>query len=170
MIDTMNLPDVGTPEEAKEKMKDSYKAFLDVTAKFVAVADFYSVKEHEGQPLGDDFIDSYSAAFQKLKNSSDEDFYTALAYYAVFDLDFLADVKDALNEYHEQLDRVYDSSVSAYDQACDYLAVKDSFTDLIDEFEDVNGEIVKERELETNFNDPHYDLNAKITEENKENN
>jgi len=170
MNDKMNLPEVGTPEEAKNKMKDSYKAFLDVAAKFVSVCDFYSVKENEGKPLGEDFIESYNANFQKLKESSAEDFYTTLASYTVLALDFLDDVKDALDEFKSEEEKVYGSDVSAYDQACDYLAVKDSFTDLINEFLDVNSTIVHDRALDTNFNDPAYDLNAKQVEENEKSN
>lgn len=169
MIETSNLPDVGTPEEAREKMRDSYKAFLDAAAKFVAISDFYGDKSHEGQPLGENFINAYTAAFQKLKASSSEDVRILLAYYTLLDLDFLGDVKDNLDAYHNYDENGDDPSLSDYDQACDYLAVKDTFTDIINEFKDVNEQIVTDRELMTNYNDPEYDLNAKVTEENKEN-
>lgn len=167
MSEEKTLPNIGTPEEALAQMKERYKAFLDITAKFCAISEFYTDTTHIGHSLGEDFTDRYNYYFKKLKESSPEDVYTQLAFFTLLDLDFLSDVKDNLVQY-EKLLKGDDLATNDYDKAWDYLTVKDEFTDEIQVFDDTNKEIATEQEADTNYNDPDYDLNAKVVEENKE--
>lgn len=167
MIETNDLPNVGTPDEALAKMKDGYKAFLDSISKFITIAQYYTEKENEGKPLPDDFAVSYQAIFDKLKTEKPDDIETELATFTLLELDFLSDVKDNLVEFHN-LETNGSNADNDYDKACDYLTIKDEFTDEIDVFNDVSEEMIEEKEALTNYNDPAYDMNAAIVEENKE--
>ncbi len=167
MSDNQNLPNIGTPEEALQKMKDGYLSFLDSVAKFVTIAEFYTDKTHEGQSLPEDFAKRYSDNFQKLKNESPDDFSSQVAFFTLVTLDFVEEIKDNLKEYERILKEGPDQSASLYDQACDYLAIKDEFTDLKDTIDDINRIMAKEKVAETNENDPEYDYIAKQRDENK---
>ncbi len=161
------LPNVGTPEEAKAKMKEGYKAFLDVIAKFVTLAEYYTDQNNVGKPVTSDFASRYQFNFGKLKGASPEDVALQIGCFTLMQLDFIEDVKENLFRYQELLDHP-EEDISEYDQACDLLTVKDEFTDEIGIFEDVNKAMATDREAYTNYNDPEYDPNAKVLEENKE--
>jgi hypothetical protein len=167
MFPNNDLPNVGTPEEALAKMKDSYKAFVDVIAKFVTLSEFYTDQNNVGKPLGSDFAQRYQFNFTKIKNSSAEDVAAQIGFFTLLELDFVEDIKDNLVRYNELLSNS-EEGVSDYDRACDLLTVKDEFTDEIAIFEDVNKAIASDKEAYTNYNDPAYDPNAKIIEENAE--
>ena len=62
------LPEIGTPEQALEKMKNSYQAFIDSLAKFITIAEYYTEKANEGQPLPSDCQTRYTSHYQSLKN------------------------------------------------------------------------------------------------------
>lgn len=161
------LPNIGTPEEALGSMKNGYQAFLDSSAKFVTIAEFYTDKNNEGQPLPSNFQELYTANYQKLKNETPENFGNQIAFFTLLYLDFVDDIKDTLTQYDEILKNGPDKNASAYDQACDYLAIKDGFTDLRETLDDVNAQIAEERLADTNYNDSEYDYNAKQVEENR---
>lgn len=165
-----NLPNIGTVSEAKEKMIDGYKTFLDSCAKFMAIGEFYIDKSHEGQPLPSDFASKYTLAFTSLKQASTDDIGYKLAFYTILDLEFIDEIKENLDSYSEIIKNGPDKTVSEYDQACDYLSIRDEFIDLKKELDYISMRIGKERYAETNFNDPNYDYNAKEFDNNKFNN
>ncbi|MFA6624709.1 MAG: hypothetical protein WCS80_02970 [Bacilli bacterium] len=160
ITDTTNRPDIGTPEEAKKKMVESYASFLDSAAKFVTLADFYTDPVNEGQTLGTDFRDKYNTNYQKLKVSSVDDFCYSLSFFTLIFLDYIDDVKENLSQYKTIL-AGQDADLSDYDKACDLLAIRDEFTDLEKVLNDVNLTIADERIAETNYGDPDYDASAK---------
>ncbi len=167
MIDEKELPNIGTPKEALEKMKEGFKAFLDSSAKFVTIAEFYTDKANEGQPLPSNFQERYTINYQKLKAETSENFGNQIAFFTLLYLDFIDDIKENLKEYEKLLNDGPDKEASEYDQACDYLAIRDEFTDLRETLDDVNAQIAAERIADTNYNDPEYDYNAKMVDENK---
>lgn len=154
------LPDVGTPEECKKKMSEAYASFLDIASKFVSLAEVYANKENEGQPLGDSFRKAYHDNYQKLKESTPDDFAYQMAFYALVYIEFVDEVKDNLKEYKRLLEGD-DPSLSDYDVCCDYLTVKDEFTDLSNVLRDINNAIAENREAPSHVGDPLYDPNAK---------
>jgi hypothetical protein len=159
-----DLPDVGTPEQAKKKMIEAYASFLDSAAKFLTLGEFYSDNTHEGQALGTDFQSRYNVNYNKLKSSATpEDFGYQLSFYTLVYLDYIEDVKENLRQYEEIL-KGQDPKLSDYDKACDLLAIKDEFTDLEHVLNDVNLTIAEERAIETHYNDPEYDASAKELE------
>jgi hypothetical protein len=160
MNNDLNLPQVGTPEEAKKKMTEGYASFLDSAAKFVTIADFYSDETNEGKALGTTFRESYLANFAKLKAGSVDDFIYLMEQHATLYLDFINDIQDNLTAYFDIL-KGQDASLSDYDKACDLLAIKDEFTDLEKVLDDTNKLIAEDRYLETHYNDPLYDIQAK---------
>ncbi len=155
-----DLPDVGTPEEAKAKMIDSYNHFLDICAKFATITDYYTDKSRKGQPLGSDFQVAYNANYTRLKNADVDDFGSILSVNAVVYLQFIDEIKDNLDFYFELLDHV-DPELSDYDQACDYLTCKDEFTDLGKTITNISKSIVQQRDVDNHFNDLQYDPNAR---------
>ena len=66
------LPEIGMPEQALEKMKNSYQAFIDSLAKFITIAEYYTEKSNEGQPLPSDFQTRYTSHYQNLKKETAE--------------------------------------------------------------------------------------------------
>lgn len=164
MNDEKELPNIGTPEQALVKMKNGYQAFLDSAAKFVTIAEFYTEKTNEGQPLPADFQEKYTLNYQKLKNETPDNFGNQIAFFTLLLLDFVDDIKENLHAYEDMIKNGPDKEASAYDQACDYLAIKDEFTDLMETLNDVNAQIFDERVADTNENDPEYDYNAKQIE------
>ena len=153
-------PDVGTPEECREKMGQAYASFLDVASKFVSLAEFYSDKKNEGQPLGEKFLDSYNRNHKKLKEASPDDFCYQMAFYALVYLSYIEEVKENLEEY-VRLSKGDDPSLSDYDQCCDYLTVKDEFKDLENVLKAINNDIAENREAPNHIGDTLYDPNAK---------
>lgn len=154
------LPDLGTPAECKEKMCQAYASFLDVASKFVSLAEFYSDKKNEGQPLGDRFLDSYNLNHRKLKESSPADFCYQMSFFALVYLSYIEEVQENLEEY-ERLLKGDDPSLSDYDQCCDYLTVKDEFKDLENVLKAINNDIAENREAPSHIGDTLYDPNAK---------
>ncbi len=155
------LPDLGTPEQAEAKMKEGYLNFLDSASKFVTLCDFYTNKENEGKPIPQNFFQLYNANKEKLNKANAQDFFIMMAFYAAFPLDFLSDVKINLQDYHDILEKNRDErGLNDYEKCCDRLAIKDTFQDLRDEVDEVNRIIAKEKEVETNLNDPEFDPNA----------
>ncbi len=154
------LPDLGTPEECKEKMSEAYASFLDVASKFLALAEFYSGKKNEGQPLDDHFLDSYNRSHKKLKDASPEDFCYQMAFFALVYLSYIDEIKDNLMEYKRLLTSE-DKTLSAYDQCCDYLTVRDEFKDLENILKAINNDIAENREAPSHIGDTLYDPNAK---------
>ena len=161
------LPEIGTPEQALEKMKDSYKAFLDSTSKFVTIAEYYTDTTNEGQPLPSDFQSRYTVNYQKLKNDTPENIGYQIAFFTLIYLDFVEEIKENIQAYQDMIKNGPDKEASAYDQACDYLAIKVEFTDIIETLNDISMTIASERIADTNINDPEYDYNAKQVEENR---
>ena len=162
------LPDVGTPEEAKEKLKEAYASFLDSSAKFVTLAAFYSDRNNEGQPVAASFREDYLKNYTALKNDSVDDYGYAIAEYTLQQSDYIDDIKDNLTQYAAIM-KGQDPKLSDYDKACDLLAIKDEFTDLEKVLNDVNQQVAEERLADTHYNDPEYDLQALQTEKMKEN-
>ena len=101
-----DLPDVGTPEEAKKKMIDSYNAFVDICAKFATITDYYTDKSRKGQPLGSDFQTAYNINFNRLKSADVDDFGSILSVNAVIYLEIIDEIKDNLDFYYDLLDHV----------------------------------------------------------------
>lgn len=151
-----SLPTVGTPEEAKERMKQGYASFLDSCAKFLTLANYYSEKKNEGKALPATFMELYQKNHKLLKESSVEDFGYYLAQHAALYLDYIEEIKENLTAYQEIL-KGQDPSLSDYDKACDLLAIKDEFTDLEKELNQVNRAVAEERYLDTHINDKDYD-------------
>lgn len=162
-----NLPNVGTPSQAREKMKEGYKSFLDASAKFITIAEFYVDKANEGQQLPNNFSSKYTTNYQKLKEEKHDDFGNDIAFYTLLLLDFIDDIKENLKAYEDILANGPDKEASQYDQACDYLAIRDEFIDITEELNDTMAQILYDKYAETNYNDPDYDLNAKLTELNR---
>lgn len=156
-----DLPNIGTIEEAKERLENGYKSFLDSCAKFMAVAEFYTDKSHEGQPLPNDFASRYTTAFSSLKTSNVDDIGYKLAFYTILELEFIDEIKENLVSYAEIIKNGPDQSVLEYDQVCDYLSIRDEFVDLKKSIDYITMKIAKSRFATTNFNDPNYDYNAK---------
>jgi hypothetical protein len=163
------MPDIGTPEEAKTKLKEAYSSFLDSCAKFVTLAAFYSDPNNENQPVAATFQDDYSKNYAALKNDSVDDFGFAIANYTLLYLEFVDEIKDNLNQYNEIM-KGQDPALSDYDKACDLLAIKDEFTDLEKVINDVNQQVAEERIADTHYNDPKYDLQALQSEKMAEDN
>ena len=155
-----DLPDVGTPEEAKKKMIDSYNAFVDICAKFATITDYYTDKSRKGQPLGSDFQTAYNINFNRLKSADVDDFGSILSVNAVIYLEIIDEIKDNLDFYYDLLDHV-DPNLSDYDLACDYLTCKDEFTDLGNKLTGYSKAIVQQRDVDNHFNDLRYDPNAR---------
>ncbi len=156
------LPDVGTPEEAKRKMMDGYNGFVDICAKFVTITDYYTDKARKGQPLPSDFNVAYNANYNRLKNADVDDFGSLLALNAVVYLQFIDEIKDNLDFYYDLLDHEDDDpELSDYDKACDYLTCKDEFTDLGNKLTSYSKAIVQQRDVDNHFNDPQYDPNTR---------
>lgn len=162
-----NLPNIGTPAQALEKMKDGYKSFLDAAAKFVTITQFYVEKSNVGQPLPSDFQSKYTVNYQKLKKETPENVCYLIASFTVLELDFVEEIKDNLTSYQDMITNGPDKDASDYDKACDYLAIRDEFIDLKTDLVDVAMTIGSDREAYTNYNDPEYDYNAKQLEESK---
>lgn len=161
------LPEIGTPEQALEKMKNSYQAFIDSLAKFITIAEYYTEKANEGQPLPSDFQTRYTSHYQSLKKETAENIGYQIAFFALVYLDFVEEIKENVQAYQDMLANGPDKEASAYDQACDYLAIKDEFSDIITTLNDISMTIASERIAETNLNDPEYDYNAKQVEESR---
>lgn len=160
MNDSKILPNVGTPEECRRKMMDGYASFLDIACKFIALGEVYTIDENKGKPLGDNFRNAYHAVYQKIKNASPEDFCYQMSFLALVYLSYIDEVKENLAEYQRLL-KGDDPSLSEYDQCCDYLTVKDEFTDLSNTLKEINNDIAENREAESHVGDPEYDPNAK---------
>ena len=154
------LPDLGTPEECREKMGQAYASFLDVASKFISLAEFYSDRKNEGQPLDNHFLDSYNRNHKKLKDATPDEFCYQMAFYALVYLSYIEEVKDNLEEY-ERLLSSEDGSLSDYDQSCDYLTVRDEFKDLENILKAINNDIAENREAPSHIGDTLYDPNAK---------
>jgi hypothetical protein len=161
------LPEIGTPEQALEKMKNSYQAFIDSLAKFITIAEYYTEKTNEGQPLPSDFQTRYTSHYQNLKKETAENIGYQIAFFALVYLDFVEEIKENVQAYQDMLANGPDKEASAYDQACDYLAIKDEFSDIITTLNDISMTIASERIAETNLNNPEYDYNAKQVEESR---
>lgn len=162
-------PIIGTPDEAKQKLIDSYNSFVDSSAKFVSLADFYSEPTNSNKAAPVTFQDQYSKNYQALKNGTIEDFAYSLSHFAALYLDYVDDIKDNLNQYTEIL-KGQDPSLSDYDKACDLLSIRDEFTDLENTLNEANRAIANEKSLETHYGDEEYDpaVNSlKVTEEAK---
>lgn len=160
MNDSKILPNVGTPEECRRKMMDAYASFLDIACKFIALGEVYTVEENKGKPLGDSFRNAYHAVYQKIKDASPDDFCYQMSFLALVYLSYIEEVKENLTEYRRLLEGD-DPSLSEYDQCCDYLTVKDEFTDLSNTLKEINNDIAENREAESHVGDPEYDPNAK---------
>ena len=161
MSNEKELPNLGTPEEASKKMKESYLLFLDSCCKFITICDYYSKYENQGSALPSNFMDLYLANKKKLEKATADDIYDMLAFYAAFRLDYLAEVKENIEQYFEILSgNVDESGLSDYDKCCDRLAIRDGFVDFTNDFVDANREIAKSKEIDSLFNDPDYDPNC----------
>ena len=154
------LPNLGTPEECKEKMSQAYASFLDIASKFVSLAEFYSDKKNEGQPLDDRFLSSYNRNHQKLKEASPKDFCYQMSFYALVYLSYIEEIEKNLEDYQRLL-QGDDPTLSAYDQCCDYLTIRDEFKDLENILKDINNDIAENREAPSHIGDTLYDPNAK---------
>lgn len=167
MIPNNDLPDVGTPEEALEKMKDSYKALLDSIAKFVTISGYYIIDSNDNTDLPTDFLERYNTNFQKLKGESAEEIYEDIATFTMLDLLDVEEIRDDIQRYDDLLKNGPDKTASSYDQACDYLSVKDAFNEHIELLNQVSGWAIEDKGITTHFNDVDYDPAAKQVEENK---
>lgn len=150
------LPDIGTIDEAKKKMQDSYLSFLDVAAKFISLCQYYSEDVNKRRSLGGNFRESYLKNYQKLKEDSKDDFAYDLSIFTVLELDYVNDVIDNLAQF-EEIKKGQDPSLSDYDRTCDLLAVRDGFVDLERELTKINKKIATDRDIETHYNDKKYD-------------
>lgn len=150
------LPDIGTIEEAKVKLQQSYLSFLDSAAKFVTISQYYSEQVNKGRALPVTFKDSYIKNLNKLKTLSPDDFGYELSIFTMLYLDFVDDVIDVLTQYKE-VGTNQDESLSDYDKTCDILAVRDGFKDLENTLNEVNRQVAIDRDIETHFNDADYD-------------
>lgn len=151
------LPKIETPEVAKEKMKQAHSSFIDSCSKFISVADFYLQDENRGRRLPDDFIETYSRNLLKLKECTPDDFVYLMASPCALSLSFIDDMKENLMNYDEIL-KGQDESLSDYDKACDLLAIRDTFTDLENDLNEVNAIIVSNLSVDSHPNNRYYDL------------
>lgn len=161
------LPDIGTLDDALNKMKEAHKSFLDCITKFSLIADFYVDENNTNKRLPNNVLDNYTNTYQKFKSATIDDIGYQLASYTLFYLDFVDEVKENLTAYNDLLTNGPDKSASTYDQTCDYLAIRDEFIDLIDEINGISKAMIADKEAYTNYNDPEYDLNAKEVDKNK---
>lgn len=168
MNETNNLPKIGTPSEALEKRKEGYKQFLDTAAKFRTIADYYTDEKNTGQELSPEFTKNFVFNRQKIESLSDDDLIDSLESYTLLELDYFDDVKENLSDYRRLIEQGPDENASPYDQACDYLAVRDTFTDINDTLYDVCRARMFDRSAATNQGDPDYDLVAKQEQEVKD--
>ncbi len=184
MTNEKDFPNLGTPEEAEAKMKQGYLAFLDTASKFVTLCGIYSKAENDGKSLAEvypdkgnqkyptadvaenkaetkTFLNDYMANKAKLRKATPEEFYSIIANYAVYELEYVKEIKDNLTEYFDIIEKKKDErDLSDYDKCCDRLAVKDVFTDLKNDIDNDNRQIVQDKELLTNVNNPKFDPNA----------
>ncbi len=183
MINEKELPNLGTPEEAEAKMKQGYLAFLDTISKFVTLCDIYSNPNNDGKNLNDvypnkasqslasadnndktapkTFLSDYMANKSKLKKSSPEEFYTIIASYAVYELEFVKEIKETVGDYLDIIEKKRDErDLSDYEKCCDRLATRDAFIDLKNDIDNDNRQIIQDKELLTNVNNPKFDPNA----------
>lgn len=168
MIENESLPKVGTPDEALKKMKEGYKQFLDTSAKFMTIAEYYTNEKNTGQELSPEFTKNFIFNRQKIESLSDDDLIATLESYTLLELSYFDDVKDNLDDYRRLISEGPDESATPYNQACDYLAVKDTFTDINDTLYDVCRARMYDRSARTNQGDPDYDLVAKQEQEVKD--
>lgn len=184
MTDEKDFPNLGTPEEAEAKMKQGYLAFLDTISKFVTLCNIYSKAENEKKSLSEvypdkgnqkltpdsstenkveakSFLNDYMANKAKLRKATPEEFYTMIASYAVYELEYAKEIKDTVADYLDIMGKKRDErDLSDYDKCCDRLAVRDSFTDLKNDIDNDNRQIIQDKELLTNVNNPKFDPNA----------
>ncbi len=184
MTNEKDFPNLGTPEEAEAKMKQGYLAFLDTISKFVTLCDIYSKTENEKKSLSEvypdkgnqklpsngsvedkteakSFLSDYMANKAKLRKATPEEFYTLIASYAVYELEYVKEIKDTLIDYLDISGKKRDErGLSDYDKCCDRLAVRDAFTDLRKDIDNDNRQIIQDKELLTNVNNPKFDPNA----------
>ena len=153
------LPDIGTPEEAKNKMKDAYLSYLDSAAKFVTLAEYYTDVNNKDKPTNANFINRYNFNFNKLKNSQSSDYVYSMSYFTIIPLTYIEELKENLDDYSRLLDHE-DKDLSDYDKACDYLTVRDEFKDLERALNRENKRIAENRDAMTHFNDSKYDPNT----------
>lgn len=184
MINEKEFPNLGTPEEAEAKMKQGYLAFLDTVSKFVTLCDIYSKVENDGKSLSEvypdkgnqkyqaastaeskaetkTFLNDYMTNKAKLRKATPEEFYSIIATYTVYELEYVREIRDNLTEYFDIIEKKKDErDFSDYNKCCDRLAVKDAFMDLKNDIDNDNRQIVQDKELLTNVNDPKFDPNA----------
>lgn len=155
-----NLPNLGTVEQCMEKMKQGYRTFIQSAAMFVTVCDFYSDNKNEGLKLPQNLTDLHAANVIKLSVDDPQYIFESIAVYAALTLDFVSEIKENIENYFTILRDGQDASLSDYDKCCDLLTIKDEFTDLKHDLDEVSSQIIDDKFLENNINDPEYDPNA----------
>ena len=155
-----NLPNLGTVEQCLEKMKQGYRAFIQSAAMFVTVCDFYSDNKNEGLRLPSNLTDLHAGNVVSLSVADPQYIFERIAVYAALSLDFVGEIKENLDSYFTILNDGQEETLSDYDKCCDLLAIKDEFTDLKHDLDEVSTQIIDDKYLENNINDPAYDPNA----------
>lgn len=161
--------DVGTIDEAKRKMKESYNEFVYLISKFLSVADFYSEVNNYYQKIDDRLISDYSRYSSLLKDANSNDFCYELSKECLFYLDFIDEIKENLDNYHLILENKQDESLTEYEKACDILTICDEFEDLSKPINEAYDYIYKQKKVIPHKDDPRYDSLSKTLMERKNN-
>lgn len=149
--------DIGTLEEAKVKVKETFNQFTDMVSKFLALVDYYSEITNYYQPLNDSLVSDYSRYNELLSSCSVEDYYFEIAKECVLYLDFVDEIKENLELYYEAINNKQDPSLSDYDKTYDILTIKDEFQDEMKSIRDTYEIILKYKKVEKHNSDPKYD-------------
>ena len=154
------LPDLGTPEQAIEKMKNGYMQFIQSASMFLCLAEYYSTSTNRGHSLDSKFSSRHGLKVSSLLKERERDIYAEISCYACCPLEFVREIQDNLREYFHIIDHGQDESLSDYDKCCDSLTIRDEFIDLKEEIDSFSKKILSEKELDNNLNDPAYDPNS----------
>lgn len=155
-----NSLDIGSLKDAKEKTKQTFNKFVDLIAKFLTLADYYSQREHYYQPLDETMVNDYTRYSNLLLKSSPEDFCYEISKECLLYLEFIDEIKENLINYNNVMNDAFEKGSSDYDKICDTLTVKDEFIDLMEPINDAYNIISKTKIVEPHFDDPLYDIST----------
>lgn len=151
------LPDIGTKQQAREKLIKTYLSFLDLLSKFLSLCDYYQEVKNYYKPLSDSLISEYSRNLNNLKGAFADDICYEISKECVFYLDFVDEIEENLNEYFKIIDTDYGVDLDEYDLCCDILAVRDEFIDLMEPIEKAYESIMRQKKVIPHVDDPLYD-------------
>ncbi len=161
----MTNTNIGSLQDAKNKMKDSFNQFVDLISKFLSIADYYSEIKNYYQPLSNQMVNEYARYYTLLSSASTEDFCYEIEKECLLYLDFIDEIRENLNLYFEIINDKQDSSLSEYDKTYDALTVRDEFIDLMKPINEAYNYIYKQKKAEPHHDNPKYDPVVKALQE-----